>query len=191
MLRLRLRFELFLVAVAGMLVTTGMAGASGTEAEMWCAPRATTAAFPTVNPPGWYTNTYWYNWYYPWYAYYNWSQGPYANWATSRGIATYGYRVPPPPGPVPALVTIFIPADAKLLFSGVAAVGTGEVRTFMTPPLEPNQDYGYEMTAEVIKDGRVYRQTKTVIVHANDRTDVQFNVNELKEFMLPPVPLKK
>jgi uncharacterized protein (TIGR03000 family) len=183
--------ERFLAALTGVLVAAGISSADGTEAKMWTGPHATTAAFPTVNPPGWYTNTYWYNWYYPWYAYYNWSQGPYANWAASGGFATYGYRVPAPPGPVPALVTIHLPADAQLLFSGVAAAGSGEIRTFMTPPLEPNQEYGYEMTVEVRKDGRIFGLTKTVIILANDRKEIRFNADELKELKLPPVEKKK
>ena len=49
-------------------------------------PWPQTAAFPCVNPPGWYTNTYSYAWQYPWFAYYNYSHGPYANWMAGRRL---------------------------------------------------------------------------------------------------------
>src|SRR5262245_36149793 len=56
----------------------------------WCTgPWPQTAAFPCINPPGWYTNTYYYAWQYPWFAYYNYSHGPYANWMAGQGFATY------------------------------------------------------------------------------------------------------
>src|SRR5262245_10787711 len=90
----------------------GIIGVSG-RAEAWqwghCGPYASSAAFPCINPPGWYTNTYSYPWYYPWYAYYNYSHGPYANWMAGGGRAWYvtcdghcgavgldGQPVPPP-----------------------------------------------------------------------------------------------
>ena len=157
-----------------------------------CCTKATSAAFPTVNPPGWYTNTYSYAWYYPWYAYYNYSQGPYANWAAGGGYATYGYKKVPPPAAIgvlaiPATVSISIPADAKLLFSGKLAEGTGAIRSFVTPPLEPNQEYSYEMTAEVLRDGRTLTLTKTVIVRAGESVKVEFEPPNAK---LEP-PLKK
>src|SRR5579871_4360564 len=83
----------FVLALGGVIGSIGTASADGVS----CGPWAMSAAFPTANPPGWYTNTYSYAWYYPWYAYYNYSQGPYANWMASRGVATYGYAKQPPP----------------------------------------------------------------------------------------------
>jgi uncharacterized protein (TIGR03000 family) len=180
---------------------------------MICGPWARTAAFPMANPPGWYTNTYWFAWQYPWFAYYNYSQGPYANWMPGGGFASYAnYTGHPityapwvpgagglPPGPVaptpdakdpkkdpvpkdptdrgylPGKVMINVPADAKVLFNGTVAEGTGSARTFATPPLQTGTLYGYELTAEVIRNGKVERVTERVIVRAGETANVSLN----------------
>jgi uncharacterized protein (TIGR03000 family) len=181
MLRIFIGFALSIGGIAAP--TPSLAG----DGE-FCGPWAASAAFPLANPPGWYTNTYSYPWYYPWYAYYNSSQGPYANWMAGRGFASYGNHKPTFPA-LPAEVTIQLPAEAKLSFSGVAAKGTGSVRSFTTPALEANQEYGYEMTAELAKDGQILTATKLVIVHAGENVKVNFQLSELKA--LTPQPGKK
>jgi len=191
-------------------------------------PHATSVTWPSAMPPGWYTNTYRHKWYEPWYAYYNFSSGPYANWMAGGGYAGYSYHGPaglynynkPPaepylgvwytgtpgqvelgaatspsspaapstsePSKMPATkdekpkdekpksgnVSVVLPTDAKLLFNGVASVGTGGVRTFATPPLAPGQSYQYQLTAEVTRDGRTERATETVIVRAGETARV-------------------
>src|SRR5262245_15852055 len=74
------------VAIGVMLLSVGRA-----DAWSWghTGPWPQTAAFPCINPPGWYTNTYSYAWQYPWFAYYNYSHGPYANWMAGGGYAFY------------------------------------------------------------------------------------------------------
>jgi uncharacterized protein (TIGR03000 family) len=171
------------LTIVGMVLPVNLASA---DDGGLCGPWAASAAFPTINPPGWYTNTYSFPWYYPWYANYNYSHGPYANWMAGRGYASYGNQKLTPPT-LPAQVTILLPADAKLSFSGIVATGTGAIRTFATPPLEPNQEYGYEMTVEVIKDGRTLKTTKVVIVRAGESLQVKFDLAEVKE----TAPLKK
>jgi len=192
-------------------VLGGIIGASG-RAEAWqwghCGPYASSAAFPCINPPGWYTNTYSYPWYYPWYAYYNYSHGPYANWMVGGGYAGYatcdghcGYigldgrpALPPPPPKEPdkkdgdkkdtdkdkkppeaAKVLINLPEDARLLFNGTAAAGTGSVRSFATPPLAQGQSYAYDLTAEVVRDGRLQTVTERVVVRAGEKATVTLN----------------
>lgn len=192
--------------IASVLALAAVAGSSN-RADAWSwghsGPWPQTAAFPCVNPPGWYSNTYSYAWQYPWFAYYNYSHGPYANWMAGGGYATYkncgncgpqgcGLYGPTPlmappvdphhPEPKdkkpadakkePGKVTIELPADAKLLFNGAVATGTGTKRTFSTPALEAGQDYGYELTAEVISDGRVQTVTERVIVRAGETAKV-------------------
>lgn len=185
----------------------GVIGASG-RAEAWQwghhGPWAASAAFPCINPPGWYTNTYSYAWYYPWYAYYNYSHGPYANWMAGGGFAWYascdgrcgaigldGQPVMHPghapgskdgdkkddkkddkKGGEPAKVLINLPDDARLLFNGTPAVGTGATRQFVTPALIPGQSYAYDLTAEVVRDGRVQAVTQRVVVRAGEKTTV-------------------
>jgi uncharacterized protein (TIGR03000 family) len=182
--------------VASVVGTAGMACASEGECGVYwpfvkChpGPYATTAAFPTVKPPGWYTNTYLYPWHYPWYAYYNYSQGPYAEWLRGGGRAYYANEKPLPPLPTPANVTIFLPEEATLLFSGVVAEGGGAVRTFTTPVLALGVDYGYAMTIEFPRDGKIVKLNKLVTVHAGENVEVRFDIPEAKAVGLPvPTP---
>jgi uncharacterized protein (TIGR03000 family) len=172
-----------------------------------------TSALFSVYSQGWQTNLYWYHWHYPWFAYYNYSHGPYANWMAGGGWATYGgfggsgaYDVmggggsgagcgpqgcgvaaggagwgpyasytgylTTAPTPAAATVAITLPPDAKLLFNGHAATGTGETRTFRTPPLQQGMAYTYELTAEVVRDGKVQTVTEKVVVRPGEKTSV-------------------
>jgi uncharacterized protein (TIGR03000 family) len=179
-------FAGFVLALLGLAGTAGMVRADGGR----CCPWPTSAAFPTVTPPGWYTNTYSYDWQYPWFAYYNYSQGPYANWFAGQGYAGYSNQKRiAVPGMVPAtaFVTVFLPETATLSFSGVAATGTGGIRTFTTPVLEPNQDYAYEMTVEFVRNGKTHKMSKMVAVHPGENVKVTFDFEEKKETVPPPV----
>lgn len=207
-----MRKLLLLSAIAGGVIGTGgLARAEGEhnwhiripDIHQKQGPKATSVTWPSVNPPGWYTNTYRHKWYYPWYAGYDYTAGPYANWMAGGGYAGYAnhgpagyfhYPIGGPPAPVihgghggpvhaapthaaPVMVeggtvSIALPADAKLLFNGVAASGNGAVRTFKTPPLEAGRDYQYQLTAEVTRDGRVERATGTVTVRAGETASV-------------------
>ena len=80
------RLLLLAALAAGVLTSAGEARAFNGKAF---GPPATSVTWPGATPPGWYTNTYNHAWYYPWYAYYNFSQGPYANWMAGGGYATY------------------------------------------------------------------------------------------------------
>jgi uncharacterized protein (TIGR03000 family) len=190
--------KLMTVGVMALGVMLGSVGRADAWSWGHTGPWPQTAAFPCVNPPGWYTNTYSYAWQYPWFAYYNYSHGPYANWMAGGGFATYrgcgntsllgvGHPstvVPPAPKdkkpadkmpekkPEPGKVTIELPADAKLLFNGMPATGAGATRTFATPPLEAGQDYGYDLTAEVVRNGRVVTVTERVVVRAGETARV-------------------
>ncbi|MBN9119160.1 MAG: TIGR03000 domain-containing protein [Planctomycetes bacterium] len=203
-----MRKLLLVAAVAGGLI--GSAGAARAEGEHhWgpvripdihqrLGPKSTSVTWPSVSPPGWYTDTYRHKWFYPWYAYYNYSQGPYANWMAGGGYAGYAYHGPagyyyypglsgpaaapavptpkkevkPKEGETGGTLSVTLPADAKLLFNGVAADGSGVLRTFRTPPLEAGQSYRYELTAEVVRDGRTERAIGTVIVRAGETAAV-------------------
>jgi uncharacterized protein (TIGR03000 family) len=197
------------LALAGMGLSAGRASAwffwpYGDHVSLYYTP----VAFPCLNPPGWYSNAYYFAWQYPWYANYNYANGYYANWWWGGGFATYGScpcpaphvyapvkeavvvveqagkgpilplpkKVLPndlPPGPAPGTVSIALPADARLIFNGVAAQGTGDKRTYLTPVLNPGQDYQYVLTAEVVRDGQTVTATERVIVRAGTTTAVK------------------
>lgn len=163
------------LTIAGLVGPGDRASAFGLVVR----PYYASAAFPCLYPPGYYTNSYYFAWYYPWYAYYNYSHGPYANWWQWGGYASYaGCNVP---RPVPATVTVTLPADAKLLFNDSPAAGTGTVRTFYTTLLVPGRDYEYTLTAQVVRDGQAKVVTERVLVRGGQNTKVT----------LDPTPPKK
>lgn len=103
----------FLACVSAMAAVVILACPAAAWQHNHCGPWAQTAAFPPANPPGWYTNTYSYAWHYPWYAYYHYGHGPYANWVAGGGNASYvafagahpaypNWMTFPPPAPAPA-----------------------------------------------------------------------------------------
>ena len=183
------RLLLAAFAAGGVVATAATANAGH--------PQTSSVTWPSVTPPGWYTNTYMHKWYFPYYAYYNFSDGPYANWAAGGGYAGYSYHGPagmyywpnlgdatPPTSETPkdpppltpqempkqkaGTISIRLPADATLRFNGVAASGSGAVRTFRTPALVPGRSYQYVLTAEVTRDGRTEQVSETVRVRAGE-----------------------
>src|SRR5205823_13965622 len=91
------------VAAGGVVGTAGVARAEGEhhwgpvhvpDIHQKLGPKSTSVTWPSVSPPGWYTDTYRHKWFYPWYAYYDFTHGPYANWMASGGYAGYAYHGP-------------------------------------------------------------------------------------------------
>lgn len=92
---------------ASALAVAGLFGTTGTASAFWpnCGPYYTSAAFPLVNPPGYYTNLYSYGWMYPWFSGYNYSSSPYYGWWQTGGFATYRVCNPNPLAcPIPGYV---------------------------------------------------------------------------------------
>lgn len=174
------------LVLAGTLTSTNRASAFGYGLVVH--PYYASAAFPCLNPPGYYTNSYYFAWYYPWYANYNYSHGPYSNWWWWGGYATYGGCCGPRPAAAVAAqaagtVTVALPADAKLWFNGVEAPGEGASRSFATPPLAAGMEYAYELTAEVVRAGATQKVTERVTVRAGQVTTVKladFSPKKLK-----------
>lgn len=139
-------------------------------------PTSTTATFPLLTPSGPYTNTYYYAWAYPWFAYYNYAHGPYANWWHYGPYATYGWGArgyaDPFAGTAPATLVVTLPEDAVLTFNGVSSPATGGSRTFRVPALSYGQEYGYDLVAEVTADGKAIRAGARVVLRAGETARV-------------------
>ena len=56
---------------AAVLALAGLAATTTPARAWWDSPTTTSATFPLLTPSGYYTNTYYYGWAYPWFAYYN------------------------------------------------------------------------------------------------------------------------
>jgi uncharacterized protein (TIGR03000 family) len=71
----------------------------------------------------------------------------------------------------PATIVVNVPANANLTVDGNATTSTSVRRVFMTPALETNSEYVYNLTATV--DGQ--SQTQTVTVQGGRTTQVNFS----------------
>jgi uncharacterized protein (TIGR03000 family) len=71
-----------------------------------------------------------------------------------------------------ANLLVTLPADAKLTIDGKATKSTSDIRSFITPPLEPGWDYEYQLGAEIVRDGETRRLSQKVYVRAGQQTRV-------------------
>jgi uncharacterized protein (TIGR03000 family) len=73
--------------------------------------------------------------------------------------------------PRPAYIVVRVPAGARVLVDGRPTRQNGPRRTFRSPPLEPGEQYYYEVT--VRRPGQA-GQTRRVVVQAGGRVTVDF-----------------
>jgi uncharacterized protein (TIGR03000 family) len=102
---------------------------------------------------------------------------------------------PPPPGPTettpaPAptktssqsaensgVLTVWVPYDAKVTVNGRETKSTGSRRQFISYGLKPGLSYKYVVKAEVVRDGQIVEDTRTVALTAGQITAVAFGFN--------------
>src|SRR5262249_505991 len=88
---------------------------------------------------------------------------------------TYAAPAPEADSSNAATLIIRVPADAELWVQGVKMADTGPSRRFVSPALEPGEDYVYRVRARWTRDAGSADQTRNVDVHAGDRITVDFN----------------
>jgi uncharacterized protein (TIGR03000 family) len=83
------------------------------------------------------------------------------------------------PEPIPAdaaLIDMKVPANAEVWFSGEKTTQRGADRSFVTPELNRDGKYAYQIKARwTDEDGKVVEREKRVPVRAGDRLNVNFN----------------
>jgi uncharacterized protein (TIGR03000 family) len=60
------------------------------------------------------------------------------------------------------LLSVQVPADAKVFVNDLATRSTGSDRRFMSRGLELGREYTYNVRAEVVRDGQTITETKTI-----------------------------
>ena len=95
-----------------------------------------------------------------------------------------GYTPPSAPttfsSPTPAesgLLTIYVPAEAKVTVNGYETKSTGTRRQYVSYGLQAGLSYKYEIKAEIVRDGKIVDETKTVVMVAGSRNTAQFAFN--------------
>jgi uncharacterized protein (TIGR03000 family) len=73
-----------------------------------------------------------------------------------------------------ALINMRVHPDAKIWFSGDETKSQGGFRQYVTPALDTGRTYYYEIRARWNENGRDIDRTRRVLVHAGDRTNVDF-----------------
>lgn len=86
----------------------------------------------------------------------------------------------PPEGaaqtPAPAVITVSLPADARLTVDDRPTQSTSSHRVFVSPVLQPGKDYFYTLKAEVVRDGQTQSVDQRVIVRAGRESRVTLTI---------------
>lgn len=75
------------------------------------------------------------------------------------------------------MLTIWVPYDAKVTINGMATKSTGSRRTFVSYDLKPGFSYKYDVKAEIVRDGKIVEDTKTVVLTAGGNSALAFGFN--------------
>ena len=74
-------------------------------------------------------------------------------------------------------LTVWVPYDAKVIINGRETRSTGSRRVFYSAGLRPGLGYTYVIRAQVVRDGQVQQDTRTVTLTAGQITAVAFGFN--------------
>jgi uncharacterized protein (TIGR03000 family) len=73
-----------------------------------------------------------------------------------------------------ALIVVRVPSNAQVFFEGQPTTAQGPLRAFLSPAIDPNKDYTYDVKATWNQNGRPVTQERHVRVHAGQRARVDF-----------------
>ena len=74
----------------------------------------------------------------------------------------------------PATIEVLTPANAEIWFDGHKTSQTGARRLFVTPVLDKDQGYHYEVRVRCTIDGKSVEQNRIVSVRAGERLELAF-----------------
>ena len=74
-------------------------------------------------------------------------------------------------------LTVSVPSDAKVIINRLETRSTGSRRQFYSSGLEPGRRYPYVVRAQVVRNGQVQEDTRTVTLTAGQNTAMDFGFN--------------
>ena len=74
-------------------------------------------------------------------------------------------------------MTIWVPAEAKVTINGRSTRSTGTKRQFVSYGLQPGFSYKYEIRAQIVRDGQLVEDSRTISLTAGQRGAVAFGFN--------------
>ena len=75
------------------------------------------------------------------------------------------------------MLTVWVPYDAKVTVNGLETRSTGSRRQFVSFGLKPGFSYKYVVKAQVVRNGQIQEDTRTVTLTAGQITAVAFGFN--------------
>jgi uncharacterized protein (TIGR03000 family) len=73
------------------------------------------------------------------------------------------------------MLTVNVPADARVFVNGRATTSTGGIRQFASAGLEKDADYRYVVRVEFLSDGKPVSQEKAVSIAAGQTGTLSFS----------------
>lgn len=179
----------------------GYGGYYGPGYYGWTYPYAYNWAYPY--PYGWYWPSYnglYSGWPFYSYAYYPWTGSGYSYYGTNYaphyeygviGSRTYGYApdtaaespyfgTTPSVPDTAALISVKVPPGALIWFDNNKTKQTGPERRFVTPSLDPDRNFSYEVRARWMENNRQVEETKKVTIHAGEQSTVDFTAQPVR-----------
>ncbi len=74
-----------------------------------------------------------------------------------------------------AVLTVKVPAEAKIFVNGLATTSAGAERNYVSRDLRPGFNYTYELRAEFVREGKTVTESKSVTLTAGQTARVDFN----------------
>lgn len=100
------------------------------------------------------------------------------------------YEAPAPAAPKPntktlwlptretsGLLTVWVPADAKVIINGMLTRSRGSRREYVSHGLQPGLTYRYEVTAQIVREGKMLEETRVVFLTAGAKEGLAFGFN--------------
>jgi len=76
-----------------------------------------------------------------------------------------------------AVLTLWVPAEAKVTINGRSTKSNGSRRQYVSFGLKPGFSYKYDVTATIIRDGQRVEENKTISLTAGQRGGLAFGFN--------------
>jgi len=77
------------------------------------------------------------------------------------------------------LISVWVPHDAKVIVNGYVTESEGSRRQFVSYGLRPGYSYKYEVKAQLIRDGKIIEDVRTVTLTAGQDMSVAFGFQSL------------
>ncbi len=81
------------------------------------------------------------------------------------------------------MLTVYVPYEAKITINGLPTQSTGSRRQYASFGLKPGMNYKYDIHAEIVRDGKIVEENKTVTLTAGQQNSAAFGFNKPAEGM--------